>query len=76
LAALELEYKILSQITSAAMRMAGDVSLKRAVRRQRRIEYQQNSKRLTALEHRLNEARKNQAQKHRKKPRPSSEIGI
>ncbi|XP_059490707.1 serine/arginine repetitive matrix protein 1 isoform X1 [Neocloeon triangulifer] len=73
LAALELEYKILSQITCAAMRMASDVSLKRSVRRQRRIEYQQNSKRLTELEMRLNEARKQQALKLRKKPRPASD---
>ncbi|XP_065352388.1 cyclin-dependent kinase 12 isoform X2 [Cloeon dipterum] len=71
LAALELEYKILSQITCAAMRMASDVSLKRSLRRQRRLEYQQHSKRLTDLEMRLNEARKNH--KHRKKPRPISD---
>ncbi|XP_059490708.1 uncharacterized protein LOC132205586 isoform X2 [Neocloeon triangulifer] len=76
LAALELEYKILSQITCAAMRMASDVSLKRSVRRQRRIEYQQNSKRLTELEMRLNEARKQQALKLRKKPRPASDTAF
>ncbi|XP_065352390.1 innate immunity activator protein isoform X4 [Cloeon dipterum] len=74
LAALELEYKILSQITCAAMRMASDVSLKRSLRRQRRLEYQQHSKRLTDLEMRLNEARKNH--KHRKKPRPISDTAF
>ncbi|KAF4530604.1 hypothetical protein B566_EDAN006810 [Ephemera danica] len=71
--ALELEYEVQSHITSAALQLASDLTAKKAVRRQRRFEYQQNHRRLQELEARLNQIKLNQngSQKHRKKPRPS-----
>ena len=46
LAALELEYEIQRKITSAALRLATDSSLSKAVRRQRKMLYQQSLQQL------------------------------
>jgi hypothetical protein len=75
--ALELEYEIQSHITAAALQLANDTTAKKALRRQRRFEYQQNQRRLQELEARLNQIKLNPngCQKHRKKPRPSVDSG-
>ena len=46
LAALELDYEIQRKITSAALRLATDSSLSKAVRRQRKMLYQQSLQQL------------------------------
>ncbi|XP_066997359.2 uncharacterized protein sstn [Anabrus simplex] len=77
LAQLELEYKIQKDIADAALGLANDCTLSKAVRRKHRQEYQKTQCRLMSLEKRLNILRQSSGQgckpqhlKQRKKPRP------
>ncbi|GLH11649.1 uncharacterized protein GBIM_16395 [Gryllus bimaculatus] len=77
LAALELEYKIQKDIADAALGMANDSSLSKAVRRKHRQVYQKIQRRLADLETKLHHVQqslgrsvKPQQFKQRKKPRP------
>ncbi|KAK7070656.1 FERM domain-containing protein 4A, partial [Halocaridina rubra] len=83
--ALELEYEIQGKITSAALRLANETSARKAVRKQRKLTYQQSAQRLKDLEQKLKAAKSKQAAaassmpKQKKKPRPVSDtegVGI
>jgi len=57
LEALELEYEIQRKITSAALRLATDSTLSKAVRRQRKMLYQQSLQQLKDIETKLRSLR-------------------
>ena len=53
MATLELEYEIQRKITSAAFRLANDSGASKAVRRQRKLLYQQSLQQLKDIETKL-----------------------
>ncbi|XP_076030690.1 uncharacterized protein LOC143018952 isoform X2 [Oratosquilla oratoria] len=84
-AGLELEYEIQAKITSAALRLANETTARKAVRKQRKMSYQQSAQRLKEIESKLKMARTKSGTggslsgggmmvaKQRKKPRPVSD---
>ena len=66
---MELEYEIQSKITSAAFKLANDVSAAKSVRRQRKVSYNQSQKKLKEIEFKLASI-KHHKQKRVKQPRP------
>lgn len=77
-AALELDYELLGNITTAALRLANETA-RNGVKKQRKMYYQQSVKKLKELESKLKTARSKQAAtaasmpKQKKKPRPISD---
>ncbi|CAN7989550.1 unnamed protein product [Ixodes hexagonus] len=55
---LELEYELQNKITSAALRLASDVSADKSLRRQRKIGYQQAHEKLKQVEEKLGTLKK------------------
>ncbi|XP_043232582.1 FERM domain-containing protein 4A-like isoform X2 [Amphibalanus amphitrite] len=72
--ALELDYEIQSKITTAALKLANDATLKK-VRKQRKLSYQMSAQKLRDIETRLKAAKAKQLkrQQQQKMPRPSSD---
>ncbi|XP_037074808.1 FERM domain-containing protein 4A-like [Pollicipes pollicipes] len=70
--ALELDYEIQSKITTAALKLANDATMKK-VRKQRKLSYQMSAQKLREIEAKLKAARAKQLQKRQKAPRPSSD---
>ncbi|XP_077540063.1 uncharacterized protein LOC144152608 isoform X3 [Haemaphysalis longicornis] len=58
LSSLELEYELQNKITSAALRLANDMSADRSLRRQRKISYQQAHEKLKQVEQKLGTLKK------------------
>ncbi|CAL4071441.1 unnamed protein product, partial [Meganyctiphanes norvegica] len=79
IAALELEYEIQSNITSASLKLANESMHSKGVRKQRKVSFKQSAQRLKQLEEKLKSARSKQQQtangmpKQKKKPRPISD---
>lgn len=70
LANLELEFEIQSKITSAALKLASDMSASKSVRKQRKISYQQSQRKLKEIEAKLNALKYFGTKHKRKQPRP------
>ena len=71
--ALELDYEIQSKITTAALKLANDATLKK-VRKQRKLSYQMSAQKLRDIETRLKAAKAKQLKRQQQKmPRPSSD---
>ncbi|XP_037281596.2 uncharacterized protein LOC119174679 isoform X4 [Rhipicephalus microplus] len=58
LSSLELEYELQNKITSAALRLASDMSADRSLRRQRKLSYQQAQEKLKQVEQKLGTLKK------------------
>ncbi|XP_014243591.1 innate immunity activator protein [Cimex lectularius] len=72
-AALELECKIQTGIAEAALGLANDVSASKSVRRKHRLLFEESQRRLSELEAKLSAVKQVQP-KHKKKPRPHTDL--
>lgn len=74
---LELEYEIQKKIVSAALKLANDITTKKSVHKQRKLNYQQALTKLQLIEQRLRSVKQTTSHKSvgrnhikRKQPRP------
>lgn len=67
MSSLELEYELQNKITSAALRLANDMSADRSLRRQRKLCYQQANEKLKQVEQKLGTLKKQK--NHGNKPK-------